>query len=123
MTLLAAVAAALAVVGVYGVVAFTARARRHEFGVRVALGGRQPTILLSVMRRGLHLATAGILIGLGVVLAAGRFLDPSLFQSGTRDPATLGGVALVLVFTGLGASVMPALRATRVDPVTALQAE
>ncbi|MEJ2204416.1 MAG: ABC transporter permease [Gemmatimonadota bacterium] len=123
MAVLATLAALLAVVGVYGVVAFTVRRRRHEFGVRVALGGSQPGILLSVLTRGLRLASAGILIGLVVVLATGRFLDPTLFRSGTRDPATLTVVALLLMVTGLAASALPAFRATRIDPVRALNSE
>jgi putative ABC transport system permease protein len=123
MTVLAALAALLAVVGVYGVVAFTVRTRSHEFGVRMALGGSQPGILGSVLGRGFRMAAGGILIGLGVVLVTGGFLDPTLFQSGTRDPLTLGVVAALLLATGLGASVLPAFRATRVDPVRALAAD
>jgi ABC-type antimicrobial peptide transport system permease subunit len=107
MTILATLAALLAVVGVYGVVAFTVRSRRHELGVRVALGGTQP----------------GILIGSAVVLAAGRYLDPTLFRGGTRDPSVLGAVALSLAVTGLVASALPAFRATRVDPVEVLLPE
>ncbi len=77
----------------------------------------------SVLRRGFQLAAGGIIVGLGIVLPVGRFLDPTLFQSGTRDPFTLSLVALLLLGTGLGASVLPAFCATRVDPVKALQAE
>lgn len=123
MTALAVLAAFLAVVGVYGVMAFTVRMRSHEFGVRMALGGSQPGVLRSILHRGFRLAAAGILIGLGIVVATGPFLDPTLFQSGTRDPFTLGVVALLLFVTGLGASVLPAFRATRVDPVKSLQSE
>jgi len=123
MAVMAALAALLAVVGVYGVVSFTVRRRRHEFGVRVALGGRRPGILLGVLSRGLRLASAGVLIGLVAVLATGRFLDPTLFRSGTRDPATLTTVATLLLVTGLAASALPAFRATRIDPVRALRSE
>ncbi len=123
MTILATLAALLAVVGVYGVVAFTVRSRRHELGVRVALGGTQPGILVDVLTRGLRLAVSGILIGSAVVLAAGRYLDPTLFRGGTRDPSVLGAVALSLAVTGLVASALPAFRATRVDPVEVLLPE
>jgi len=76
-----------------------------------------------VLVKGLRLSTAAIAIGLVIVLAAGRFLDPSLFPAGTRDPVTLAVVALLLLGTGLGASVLPAFRSTRVDPVTTLRAQ
>ncbi len=123
MAFMAGLAAVLAVVGVYGVIAFTVRMRRHEFGVRVALGGSLPGILRGVLMEGLRLATAGIVVGLATVLAADRFLDPSLFPAGTRDPITLGAVALLLLGTGLGASVLPAFRSTRVDPVRTLRSQ
>jgi putative ABC transport system permease protein len=123
MAFMAGLAALLAVVGVYGVIAFTVRMRRHEFGVRVALGGSLPGIVGGVLVKGLRLATAAIAIGLVIVLAAGRFLDPSLFPAGTRDPVTLALVALLLLGTGLGASVLPAFRSIRVDPVTTLRAQ
>jgi ABC-type antimicrobial peptide transport system permease subunit len=99
------------------------RSRRHELGVRVALGGTQPGILVDVLTRGLRLAVSGILIGSAVVLAAGRYLDPTLFRGGTRDPSVLGAVALSLAVTGLVASALPAFRATRVDPVEVLLPE
>mgnify|MGYP001813626511 CR=1 FL=1 len=123
MGTLATMAALLAVIGVYGVVAFTVRMRTHEFGVRMALGERRSRLLGWVLSRGLALALAGIILGLGSVLAAGRFVDPLLFQVTAWDPATLGAVAFLLVATGLGASAIPALRATRVDPVRTLASD
>ena len=122
MAFMAGLAALLAVVGVYGVVAFTVRMRGHEFGIRVALGGAQPTILKAVLLGGLRMAVAGIVLGLAVVWASNRFLDPTLFPTGSRDPLVLSLVSLLLVATGVGASVLPAYRATRVDPVATLRA-
>lgn len=121
MATVAGLAALLAVVGVYGVVAFAMRARRREFGVRMALGGGQLGIVQVVLLDGLRLTAAAIAAGLVAVLAGGRFLDPTLFPQGTRDPLVLGLVALLLGATGVGASVVPAVRATRVLPVEVLK--
>jgi predicted lysophospholipase L1 biosynthesis ABC-type transport system permease subunit len=123
MGTLAALAALLAVIGVYGVVAFTVRMRTHEFGVRMALGESRPRLLRWVLSRGLALALVGVVLGFGAVLVAGRLLDPLLFQVNARDPSTLLAAALLLVGTGLGASAIPALRATRVDPVQTLTSD
>ena len=112
----------LAAVGVFGVVSYSVVQRTCEFGIRVALGGGQPTILKAVLLGGLRMAVAGIVLGLAVVWASNRFLDPTLFPTGSRDPLVLSMVSLLLVATGVGASVLPAYRATRVDPVATLRA-
>jgi ABC-type antimicrobial peptide transport system permease subunit len=91
--------------------------------VRIALGASVASVVKLIMAQGLTFAAAGILIGAGLALWAGRFLEPLLYAQPARDPAVYGVVAAVLLAVAAGASVRPALRATRVDPSVALRAE
>jgi len=116
-----AVALLLAGIGVYGVLAFSVSQRTQEMGVRMALGAGRPDVLRLVVRQGLTLAAIGI--GIGLVLAAGvtRVVASLLFGVSPTDPVSFGGVAAFLGAVALLASYIPALRATRVDPMIALR--
>ena len=121
MQLFGLLALGLTAVGLYGVLSYSVRRRRRELGVRAALGARTASITGGVIRTGLGLAAVGVAIGLVGALALGRALRAQLFRVGVSDPTTLvGACALVLTVAAL-ASLVPALRAARVDPVVALQ--
>jgi ABC-type antimicrobial peptide transport system permease subunit len=113
----------LAAIGLYSVVAFTVAQRTHEFGVRVALGASARSLLQLTLLRGIAPAAAGILVGLGFALAASRVLEGLLFELSPRDPVVFGTVGLVLLVSAVAASLVPAIRATRVDPMTALRSD
>ena len=121
LTLLGATGLVLAAVGVYGVIAYFVTQRTHEFGVRIALGASGSAVRWMVVREGLAIALVGIGIGLVASLFAARFVDSMLFGMTSRDPATYAAVAAVLIVVGIAASYLPARRATRVDPLTALR--
>ena len=121
--LFGALALLVAALGLYSVVTYTVAQRRHEFGVRAALGALPRDVLALVMRQGLATALAGCAAGLLLALAAGRFLAPLLFETSPRDPLVLAVVAAAMVGTALIASIAPARRAARVDPALALRAD
>jgi putative ABC transport system permease protein len=117
----AVMAALLAVLGLYGVVSQSARQRTREIGVRMALGARRLDICRLVLREGLTLATAGGAAGLLVAVGAGRVLSTLLYGVRPADPRTLVASAAVLGLMALGASLAPAWRASRADPLAALR--
>ena len=119
----AAVAVALAAVGVYGVISYSVTRRRHEIGVRMALGATRGDAFRLVVRQGMRLAVVGGIIGLVGALGATRFLRTLLYGVRPDDPTTFLLVALVLAVVALAACSLPALRASRVDPAIALRAE
>jgi putative ABC transport system permease protein len=119
----AAVALLLAAVGTYGVVSFAVGARTREVGVRVALGARPAHVFGLVVRQGMTLAAVAVGLGVLGALALGRVMENLLFGVGARDPLTLATVAAGLLLTAFAASALPALRATRIDPVRALRLE
>jgi predicted permease len=119
----AAVALALGAVGVYGVVAYTVARRTREIGVRMALGARASDVLTMVLREGGTLAAAGVALGIAGALAASRVLAGFLFGVTPTDTAVFVSVPAVLGIVALGACVIPARRAARVDPVTALRSD
>ena len=123
LSVFAAVALLLAAVGTYGVVAYSVSQRTHEFGVRMALGAGRREVLGLVVRQGLVLAAAGVVLGLLVAAGATRLLAGLLFGISPTDPITYGLVAVLLTFVALLACVIPARRATLVDPMTALRVE
>jgi len=123
MGTLAAVALLLALVGVYGVIAYSVAQRVHEMGLRMALGAAAGDVRRLVIRQGLVLGGVGIAIGLALSFAVARALSSFLWGIGSFDPPTFIGVTLLLLAAVLTASWVPARRATRVDPMIALRAE
>jgi predicted permease len=111
----------LAGVGLYGVMAYSVSQRTREIGIRMALGARPEGVLRMVMRQGLLLALLGIAAGLAISLAAIPQLAPLLYRVRPTDPVSIAGAALFLIAVALLASLFPALRATRVDPILALR--
>jgi predicted permease len=114
---------ALAVVGVYGVIAYMVLQRRSEIGIRMAMGARTADVLRMVVGQSLRLALAGIACGLGIALVLTRFLSNLLFDVSPSDPVTFFSVASLLAITVLLASGLPAWRAARINPVSALRQE
>jgi putative ABC transport system permease protein len=119
----ALVALTLASVGLYGVVAHGVTERTHEIGVRIALGAERRHVLRLVVRQGLSMALIGIAIGLAVAVAMAKWIEGLLFGVTANDPATMAAVMATLLAVALVACYVPAWRATRVDPTTALRAE
>jgi putative ABC transport system permease protein len=119
----AGVGIALAVVGVYGVMAQYARGRSREMGIRLALGAQRVQVRWLVVRRGMWLVGAGLAAGIGVALAATRFMQAFLFDVTPVDPVTFVAVPLLLLLTAAAATWLPALRASRADPVATLREE
>jgi predicted permease len=119
----AALALALAAIGLYSVVAYAVAARTRELGVRLALGASVGAIARQVIGQGVAFAVAGILIGGGLALAAARWVEPLLFDTPARDPLVFASVTGILLLVALAATLRPALRATRVNPTLALRAD
>ena len=119
----AALALALAMAGVYGVMAYAVSRRTSEIGVRIAMGASRPAILRLVLGQGLQLAAAGIGIGSVLAFALSRALRSMLFAIGPTDPIVFVGVPILLLVTAAAATAIPALRASRIDPIQALRAE
>lgn len=113
----------LAAIGLYGVIAFDVALRTHELGVRIALGAQVHDVLRLIVGAGVRFAAVGVMVGLALTLAGGRFVSPLLFGVSARDPWILGAVTALLFGVALAASAIPALRATRVDPNVALREE
>lgn len=113
----------LAVVGVYGVMAQAVGQRAREFGVRQALGARPSDILRLVLSGGALMSVIGLAAGLAIALPVTRLARSLLFRTSPADPLTLGSVAALLLLSTLAASYVPARRATRTDPATALRQE
>jgi predicted permease len=113
----------LAAVGLYSVIAYNVAQRRHELGVRLALGAAKTGIVRLVVTESVRFALFGLVIGCVVSLAGRRWVAPLLFKESPRDPAVFAIVTLVLLFVAIAASWIPALRAAGVDPKTALQSD
>jgi putative ABC transport system permease protein len=119
----AALALALAAIGIYGVLSYVVATRTSEIGVRMALGAGRSQVFRLVVGEGLALAFAGGLLGVGAAFALSRGLGALLFETAPGDPATYAGMAAVVLGAALLAGVLPARRAMRVDPAVALRAD
>ena len=122
MGLFGVVALLVGALGVYGVLSYVVQARANEIGIRMALGADTRSVKLLVLRQGLALTGTGIVIGTLAVLASGRWLSSMLYGVSPTDMPTLAFVIVVLSGASLLATWLPARRATRVDPLTALRA-
>ena len=123
LVVFAGIALALATVGLYGVMSFLVGRRTRELGLRLALGARPSQIMASVVLDGLRLAGLGLMAGLGLSLIVNRALQNALFGVSPTDPVTLIVVASILAVVAAVASLIPARRAMRVDPIVALRTE
>jgi ABC-type antimicrobial peptide transport system permease subunit len=121
VSLFSAVALALSAVGVYGVVAQAVAARTREFGLRMAVGAGAGEVAADVLRQALGLAVRGILIGIVVGVGFAAWLAGALYEVGPLDPWALAGTTPILGVAAVLAALVPALRASRLDPVEALR--
>jgi len=119
----AAVALLLAAIGIYGVIAYAVGQRTREFGVRISLGAKRLDVLRLVVRQGIVLTAIGMLAGLAGAFALTRLMSSLLYGVAATDPLTFAGGAALLAAAALAACLIPAFRATRVDPVVALHCE
>ena len=119
----AALALLVTLAGIGGVIATSVQQRTKEFGLRMALGARRGSVLTMVVRQGLTLVLIGLAVGVAGALVAGRVLSAYLYQTAPRDPLIFAGVAALFVLSGIIACLIPARRATTVDPLIALRAE
>jgi ABC-type antimicrobial peptide transport system permease subunit len=123
LTIAAAVALLLGIIGVYGVISYAVSQRTGELGMRMALGARGLDVMGMVLRQGLLLSIAGVAIGLTLSLGLTSLMAGLLFGVSPTDPVTYAAAAAGLIAVALLASYLPARRAAGVDPMTALRAE
>jgi ABC-type antimicrobial peptide transport system permease subunit len=116
-------ALAVAAVGIYSVLSYLVADRRHELGVRIALGAGVDHVTSLVMRWSFGMAAIGVLAGWLIAGACSRYIQPLLFNVSARDPLVFGSVAAVSLLVAAVASLVPAIRAARVDPLEALRTE
>lgn len=119
----AGVSIVLAGVGLYGVVAFLVAQRTREIGIRMALGARRANVSRMVLRQGLRPTGAGVIVGLALAVYGGGLMEALLYDVRPNDPLVLSGVVVLVLLVATSATVIPARRATRVDPTEALRAE
>jgi putative ABC transport system permease protein len=117
----AGVALLLALIGIYGVISYAVTQRTGEIAIRMALGARRSAVWTLVLQQGVALSAAGIAIGIVASLAFTRLMSSMLFHIRPVDPLTLAAVAAIVLATALVATFLPALRATRIDPMQALR--
>ncbi|MFZ0593042.1 MAG: FtsX-like permease family protein, partial [Bryobacteraceae bacterium] len=120
---LAGIALTLACVGIYGVMTYVVTQRRHEIGIRAALGATPHDIVRSILGRGGRLTLLGVAIGLAGAAVSGRLIAGLLFGVKPNDPLTVGMAAVLLAAVAVLACYIPAQRATKIDPVVALRSE
>ncbi len=118
-----AIALALAGIGIYALISYSISRRTHEIGVRLALGAQSRDVVRMVLRNGMMLTVAGVGIGIVAVLLLARLLVTLLYEVGTSDPRAIAGAAVVLIVVASLACYIPARRAAKVDPMTALRYE
>jgi len=122
-SLFGALALLIAAGGLYSAISYSVTQRRHEFGVRMALGAQIADVVRLVMDQGVRAALTGLALGSLIALAAGRFVETLLFQTSPRSPSAFAVAATLIVIVAIAATFIPAWRASRVDPVTALRGE
>jgi putative ABC transport system permease protein len=123
LAIFAALALTLATVGIYGLTAYSASRRTHEIGLRVALGASRTQILRLVVARGLLTSLAGAAVGLAAAFQLTRMLSGMLYGVTPTDPLIFVGVPVLLIAVSIAASYLPARKAMRIDPLTALRYE
>ena len=123
LSVFAAVALVLAVIGVYGVLSFTVSQQTKEIGIRMALGAAHRDVLALMLWKGLWPVAVGLTVGIGAALGTTRVLATMLFEVRPTDPVTLAGVAALLLTAAVVAVLAPARRAARVDPLIAVRCE
>jgi ABC-type antimicrobial peptide transport system permease subunit len=123
ITVYGAVALLLATLGIYGVLAQAVAERTEEIGIRVAMGARGGQVMAMILRQGLLMVGAGVVLGLGLGMALSRVLESQLYQISARDPLALVGAPLLVAAVAMAATSWQAGRATRIDPVRALHAD
>jgi len=123
LVIFATLALALAAVGTYGVLSYLVTERQREIGIRMALGANRTNVLSLVLRQGLATTVIGLVIGIAGAVGLTRLATSLLFEVKPTDPLTFGAVAAVITLVALAACVVPARRATKVDPIVALREE
>ncbi len=123
LTVFASIALLLIVIGIYGVVSYAVAQRTREIGIRMALGAQKTGILAMILRQGLMLLIAGVVLGIAGALGLTRFLSSYLYDVSATDPAVFVAIPILLAFVTLLASYIPARRASKIDPMEALRYE
>jgi putative ABC transport system permease protein len=123
LTVFGVLALGLASVGLYGIMAYSVHRRTREIGLRMALGASRGTVLRLILQRGLALVGAGMAIGMAAALFAGKFLARMLYGVSATDPFSMAGAGLLLLAIAFIGCYLPAFRASRVDPLSALRLE
>ena len=122
-SMFAVLALLLASIGLYGLIAYSVTQRTREFGIRIALGAQVRDVLRLVIGQGAKFTAAGVIVGLLASIAVARLMQTLLFRTATYDPLVFSGVVLLLCVIAALAAFVPALRATKADPVSALRSE
>ena len=119
----AVLALLLSAIGIYGIVSYTTQLRTREFGIRIAVGATRTSVMSNIFQRGLALTAAGAILGVGTALLLTRILAQLLFEVTPLDALSFASAVVLLALTSIGACLLPAWRASRLDPIRALRSE
>jgi ABC-type antimicrobial peptide transport system permease subunit len=122
-TLFGALALGLACIGLYGILSYAVVRRTREIGIRVAIGARPAGVVWLVLRETIMVIACGVLVGVPVALWVARFVERQLFDVTSRDPVAMAGALVSLIVVAAIAGLIPARRASRIDPIHALRCE